>query len=150
MIEMEGKNTPSTEEIVTKLHDFFKHQSDVELAYLFGSAATSTRGKISDIDIGVYLSTELTKKQRNYRKLELISKLCTVLHTNDVDLVIINDASPVISFEIIKPNVPVFIKNTDFKIDVEQSIMSKYLDRQYHEQLMDKVFREKFKLKGFA
>ncbi len=33
---MKGKDNLLTEEIITRLHDIFKHQSDVELVYLFG------------------------------------------------------------------------------------------------------------------
>jgi len=59
-----------------------------------------------------------------------------------------NDASPVISFEIIKPNIPVFIKDEDLKLDVEQEIMSRYLDRKHHENLLNRVFLEMIHEKG--
>ncbi|AKB43803.1 nucleotidyltransferase domain-containing protein, partial [Methanosarcina vacuolata] len=46
------------------LPEFFNKKEYVELAYLFGSTAEGTEGPLSDIDIGVYLSSKLTKGER--------------------------------------------------------------------------------------
>ncbi len=59
-----------------------------------------------------------------------------------------NDAAPVINFEIIKPNVPLFVRDKDLKLDVEQKIMSRYLDRKYHEDFLNRAFLKKIKEKG--
>jgi hypothetical protein len=40
-----------------------------------------------------------------------------------------NDSAPVINFEVIKPNVPLFVRNENLKLDVEQQVVSGYLDR---------------------
>lgn len=58
-----------------------------------------------------------------------------------------NDAAPVINFEIIKPNVPLFVRDKDLKLDVEQKIMSRYLDRKYHEDFLNRAFLKKLKRK---
>lgn len=124
------------EELCIVLPEFFKAREYVELAYLFGSTAEGTEGLLSDIDIGVYLSGKLTKEKRIEKRLELIGELATLLKTNDLNLVVMNDAAPVINFEIIKPNVPLFIRNKDLKLDVEQLIMSRYLDWKSHEDFL--------------
>lgn len=134
--------------LISRLREFFKTQEYVELAYLFGSIADGTGGPLSDIDIGVYLSSKLTKEERIEKRLKLTSELAGFLKTNSIDLVIMNDASIVINFEIIKPNVPVFVKDEDLKLDTEQKIMSRYLDRKYHEDLLNRVFLERFKERG--
>lgn len=136
------------ENLISRLGDFFKSQVDVELAYLFGSTAEGSEGPLSDIDVGVYLSNKLTSEQRIEKRFKLTSELVGFLKTNNIDLVIMNDASLVINFEIIKPNIPLFIKNKDFKLDVEQRIMSIYLDRKYHEELLNRGFLERFKKRG--
>jgi predicted nucleotidyltransferase len=104
-------------------------------------------GALSDIDIGVYLSSKLTKGERIEKRLELIGELSTLLRTDKIDLLIINDSSPVINFEVIRPNVPLFVRDKDLKVDVEQRIISRYLDRKYHEDFLNrellKQIREK-------
>lgn len=38
-----------------------------------------------------------------------------------------------INFEVIRPNVTLFVRNEDLELDVEQQVVSGYLDRKYHE-----------------
>jgi predicted nucleotidyltransferase len=136
------------EAIISKLAEFFKSREYVELAYLFGSTAEENRGPLSDIDIGVYLSSKPTKGERIEKHLELTAELAGFLKTESVDLVVMNDSSPVINFEIIKSNIPVFIRDEDFKLDVEQKVMSLYLDRKYHENLLNRTFLARIEEKG--
>lgn len=51
------------EKLVTRLNEFFWKVDYVELAYLFGSHSKEKAGPLSDIDIGVYLSRSLNKKE---------------------------------------------------------------------------------------
>jgi predicted nucleotidyltransferase len=136
------------EKLISRLAEFFKSREYVELAYLFGSTAEDNRGPLSDIDIGVYLSSKLTKGEKIDRRLELTAELEGFLKTDRIDLVVMNDASPVINFEIIKPNIPLFIRDEDLKHEIEQKVMSRYLDRKYHEDLLNRAFLERIEEKG--
>ena len=136
------------ETLISRLAEFFKSREYVELAYLFGSQSKGKQGSLSDIDIGVYLSSKLTKRERIEKRLELTAELTGFLKTERIDLIVMNDSSPVINFEIIKSNIPIFVKNEDLKLDVEQKVMSSYLDRKYHEDLLNKAFLERIEEKG--
>lgn len=138
------------EQLIPLLEKFFQSHDCVELAYLFGSAAKGKAGALSDIDIGVYLSTGMTKAQRDQKRLELIAKLTTTLKNDRIDLLVINDTPPVLNFEIIKPNVLVLARDHDLKLDVEQRIMSRYLDRKYHEDFLNRTLMKKIMEKGLA
>lgn len=138
------------EKLIPLLEKFFQVHDCVELAYLFGSAAKGKTCALSDIDIGVYLSAGLTKAQRNQKRLELIAKLTTILKNDRIDLLIINDTPPVLNFEIIKPNVLVLVRDRDLKLDVEQRIMSRYLDRKHHEDFLNRTLMKKIMEKGLA
>jgi len=126
------------EVLYTVLPEFFRERGYVELAYLFGSIAERTEGPLSDIDIAVYLSGKLTKGERIEKRLELMGELSDLLKTDRIDLLVMNDAASVINFEVIRPNVPLFVRNEDLKLDVEQQVMSRYLDRKYHEDFLNK------------
>jgi len=138
------------EQLSLLLEKFFQAHDRVELAYLFGSVAKGKAGALSDIDIGVYLSAGLTKAQRNQKRLDLIAKLTTILKNDRIDLLIINDTTPVLNFEIIKPNVLVLVRDHDLKLDVEQRIMSRYLDRKHHEDFLNRTLMKKIMEKGLA
>jgi len=117
-----------------KVKEFLQKQGQVELAYLFGSVALQKAGKLSDVDMAIFLDESLDKKDRFKIKLRLISDLEDILKTGRLDLVIMNDAPVSLNFEIIKANYPLFIRDKDLKVDLEQYIMSRYLDRQYYDQ----------------
>ena len=132
------------------LEEFFKHLEYVGLAYIFGSMARADNGMLSDIDIAVYLKNGLSNQEQNQKRLELISGLTTLLKSNKVDLVIMNRAPPVLNFEVIKVNMPVYVRDRDFKLDVEQKIMSRYLDRKHHEDFLNRSFLKRVAEKGLS
>lgn len=117
-----------------EVKEFLQKQAHVKLAYLFGSVALQKAGKLSDIDIGIFLDESLEKKDKFKIKLKLISDLENILKNNRIDLVIMNDASISLNFEIIKANYPLFIQDKNLKVDLEQYIISRYLDRQYYDR----------------
>ncbi|HWR25374.1 MAG TPA: nucleotidyltransferase domain-containing protein [Methanosarcina sp.] len=143
-------NKLKKEALTSRLQEFFKSREYVELAYLFGSTAEGLEGALSYIDIGVYLSSKLTKGERIEKRLELIGELSTLFRTDKIDLLIINDASQVINFEVIRPNVPLFVRDKDLKVDVEQRIMSRYLDRKYHEDFLNRELLKRIRKKGHS
>lgn len=131
-----------------RLADFFSKQGYVRLAYLFGSVAKGKAGKLSDIDVAVLIDESLNKKQRFDLQLELISDISEILKTDRIDLVVINEAPLSLKFEIIKANYPLFIRDRMEKIDFEQMVMSRYLDRKYYESRAASEFLEKVAVKG--
>ncbi len=138
------------EQLIPLLKEFFQNEEYVELAYLFGSMAEGKAGILSDIDIGVYLSGSLTKAQRNHKRIELIGSLATLLQSDSIDLLIINDTSPVLSFEIIKPNVLIHARDHSLRVDVEHRIMSTYLDWKYYEDRLNQNLLKRIMEQGLA
>lgn len=117
-----------------EVKEFLQKQDQIELAYLFGSVAYGEQGKLSDIDLALFLDESLDKEERFKLNLTLISDLQDILKTDQLDLVIMNDAPVSLNFEVIKANYPLLIRDENFKVDMEVRIMSRYLDRQYYDQ----------------
>ena len=113
-----------------KLIDFFKKRKEVRLAYLFGSASKKERGPLSDIDVGVLLDKSLDRKARFKLRVELISRISSILETNKIDLVIMNQAPLSLSYNIIKYGKILKCDESE-KIKTESRILSMYLDRKY-------------------
>jgi len=69
------------------LSEFFLRDSNVIFAYLFGGMVKDRPNLLSDVDLAVYLKDI---KKLNY--LEMFGKIATTLGTDEIDLVILNNA----------------------------------------------------------
>lgn len=71
------------------LEALFAEDRRVAFAYLFGGLAAGRQRPLSDVDIAVYLDGCEDKAEA---KLSLIGSLSDTLQTDEIDLVILNDA----------------------------------------------------------
>lgn len=122
------------EDDLSSLKKFFGKQKQVRLAYLYGSAAIGNMGKLSDIDLAVYVDDSLSKEERFNLQLSLISGITGIMKTDKVDLAIMNDAPLSLRYEIIKANHPLYVRDEGERIDIEHHILSRYLDRRFYEK----------------
>ena len=115
----------------SRIVKFLGEQEHVELAYLFGSVAEGTAGKLSDIDLAVFLDKSLSKKERFDLQLKLMSDLTSILKTDKVDLTVMNNAPLLLNYNIIKQG-KILKEDIEAKIRVECRILSHYLDMKYY------------------
>jgi len=130
-------------EILTRL---LEDEESVILGYLFGSHAEGKEGPLSDVDVAVFLDETMSKTDRFKLRMKLMARLSSALRTNNVDLVVMNDASIVLNYEVIKHGRGLVVKDHELKLDVESRILSAYLDWMYYErrsmdEFMDGVIR---------
>lgn len=128
--------------------EFLSKQEHIKLAYLFGSVAEGKEGKLSDVDLAVFLDESLSKKEIFNLQLKLISELTSILKIDKVDLVIMNDAPLSLNYEIIKANHPLLVRDEGKKIDFEHGILSRYLDRRYYDKRWAAEFLKKVAERG--
>lgn len=126
-----------------KLQRFLAKQEQVKLTYLFGSCAKGNQGPLSDVDVAIFLDKRLSKKERQKLKLELINVVSSILKTNKLDLVVINDSPVDLNYEIIKHGKILQIRDVGEKTDIESGILSHYLDRKYDEQRSLSIFLDR-------
>ena len=83
--------------------DALRAEPGVVAAYLFGSHAAERAHRESDIDIGVLLDRSIfpTEDARFDARLRLTARLGAALASNVVDLVVLNDVSPVFARAVI-------------------------------------------------
>jgi len=84
-------------QIVKSLKIFFNMKPDILLAFLFGSFASKRLSRSSDVDIGILFKTLPDMDAINDVAEELSSSL-----RREIDLVILNQASPVLKMQILK------------------------------------------------
>ena len=80
-------------------------------AYLFGSHAAGRAHRESDVDLGILLDRSRYPRSadRFEARVQMISDLGTVLHRNDLDLVILNDAPPLFGRKILYEGRRIFL-----------------------------------------
>ena len=113
-----------------KAIELLRREKRVKLAYLFGSAVSGEMGKLSDIDIGIYLDESLSSDKRFKLQLELMGELAYALKTDRVDLIVMNDAPLLLNYNIIRYGKPIKSER-QIKVRFEAKILSRYLDRKY-------------------
>jgi len=102
---------------------------DVVLAYLFGSQAVSEKvqSQSSDIDIAVFFSPTPSLREL----LRFRSDLTHLLKTDRVDLVSLNEASPLLKYEVILGGRAIYCRDSLFQAKFEIKTSSHFLDTQY-------------------
>src|SRR5688572_20303472 len=82
--------------------------SGVRLAYLFGSVSREQERADSDLDLAVLLDEGLPPERRGEIRLRLTTELIGLIHTDDVDVVILNDAPPLLADRVVRTGRLVF------------------------------------------
>ncbi len=97
----------------------------VIFAYLFGSLSRGKRGPLSDVDIAVFLK----KTERPSEiQMEILGNLNAVLKTDEVDLVILNTASPSLRMKILQTKKTLVDKDPAFRHAYESLAMREGMD----------------------
>jgi len=101
---------------------------NVVFAYLFGSQARGQIGPLSDIDIAVCFDEALTHDDRFDLRLGVLGELTDLLKTDSVDVVVLNDAPPLLAHRILKEGVLLFSRDDRGRLEFETNAVLKYLD----------------------
>jgi uncharacterized protein len=125
----------SLEELKKELADFFSVKEEVVLAYLFGSCLQRTFGKEQDIDIALLLDSnfyESMDKGKSYGyQAETIVELMNLLKYNPIDLVILNQCTPVLAYQVIHHGVLLFARSEESRIHFEVSSLKRHADTKH-------------------
>jgi uncharacterized protein len=114
------------EELTPQLEAFFLGRPEVTSAYVFGSVARGTAGRLSDLDLAVLVSDDVA--DRLLLRLDLIAEITALLSTERLDLVILNDASPLLAHRAFTRGVPLFVRDTQRDRDFRDRATHRYLD----------------------
>ncbi len=110
------------EDWLSDLKDYFEKMPSVQLAFVFGSRAGNNVRELSDWDIGIYFRPQEwaeIETERDYPDEYWIwSDLMKILRTDDVDLVILNRASPSLVFNVLRKGIPLVIKDRGLYLDL--------------------------------
>ena len=97
--------------IKNEIINYFKEQPEIVTIYLFGSTVSSSNKKSKDIDIALLIKN---KFKENIDSLSIMTDLSSILN-KDVDIIIMNDASPLLSHEIRKKGKIIFESDQSYR-----------------------------------
>ena len=105
----------------------FVSEFNISLIYIFGSYAKGTNRKDSDIDIAVLINGEIDP----YTQLNILGTLVDIFRTENIDLVILNNANEVLKFQVIKYGKVVYEESQLSRVLFETRAASEYMDMEY-------------------
>jgi len=100
----------------------------VAALYLFGSHAQGAAGPSSDIDVGVLLAARVGREEYFTLRLQYLGRCMDLLGTDKVDLVILNDAPPILAYEVVSRGRLLCQNNREERVTFEADRVGKYLD----------------------
>ena len=101
---------------------------EVLAAYVFGSVATGRTRRNSDVDIAVLLGDNIRPSGMFRYRLRLISELGSALHRPDVDVVILNEAPPLLAHRVLSKGKLVFERSASARIRFQVMTANRYAD----------------------
>jgi uncharacterized protein len=100
----------------------------VAAAYLFGSQARRRTGPLSDVDVAVWTQASLDARQRFDLRLELSAAATRALGGRVVDLVILDDASPLLRHRAWRDGELLIDRDPRTRVRDEARALVEYLD----------------------
>lgn len=101
---------------------------EIRAAYLFGSAAKGRQRPDSDLDVAVLLTRPLDASRSFAYRLKLMTDLGAALHRSDLDVVILNDAPPLLAHRVLSKGKLVFERSASDRIRFQVRIAALYAD----------------------
>lgn len=120
-----SKLPKNIEDMLPKAETYLRSRPDILFAYLFGGLARGKPLPLSDVDIAVYLRETVDSFEK---KLEILGKLTDLLETDEIDLVMLNEAPLTLRMKVLE-NKRIIVDNDPFlRHEYESLTMREYFD----------------------
>lgn len=117
----------SIERIVTS---FLQTRPEIQAAYLFGSIVTGRTRKDSDVDIAVLVVESVMRRDPFRYRIDLMAELMSVLKRDDVDLILLNQAPPLLAHRVLSKGKLIFERSPSARVAFQVQTVNRYLDTQ--------------------
>lgn len=111
--------------LLTALRDRLTPETDVLVAYVYGSHARGTAGPLSDVDVGVLLNEGSDYFQR---RVDLTRAVAEVTGDDAADVVVLNDAPIALSYRVLRDGKVILSRDERSRIRFVVQTIDRYLD----------------------
>lgn len=119
---------PTLATLRTMLRAFLEPREEILEAYVFGSTATGSAQAHSDVDIAVYLRDPRPPASAFGYAADLTAALMHHLRTNRVDVVVLNEAPPLLYHRVLRDGVRILSRDLPATTTREGQALSRYCD----------------------
>jgi hypothetical protein len=127
-----------------ELIDHAKGHDEILAVYLFGSYARNEAGSLSDIDIACLIDSTKVKVNFDF-ELKLLSDINDLFQTDEVTLVVLNNAPLTIQYGVISDSKLIFCRDEGKRQEFENRIVMIYLDFSYYLKEYDRELLRQLK-----
>ena len=121
------------------IEHIFENYEEILLAYLYGSYAKGNQTEFSDIDIGIVIKNDFKVSPLYFA--EVSSKIEKEFNYKiNIDLRILNNATPRFLFQVINNSILLFVNNRRFKHEFELKVLSMYQEIKPMLDMYDKIY----------
>ncbi len=103
-------------------------RNGVALAYLYGSQARGDAGPLSDVDVAVLFGPDVPADERFDRLLRLIGELGSVFHRDDVCVVDLGKAPPLLRHRVYYHGRLLYCADESVRVRFETQTLRDYID----------------------
>ncbi len=125
------------------LKEVLLKDDEIIFGYIFGSYGMNKSSPLSDVDIAFYVSPG---KDAFEKKLAMMEEITSILKTDEVDIVILNEAPLVLCYQVLKTGRLLFSKDERLRLDFVNKVYNLYCDteplRKYAEANLLKRIKE--------
>ncbi len=118
---------PKTKLDFQSIKRYFLGQKDIICVYLFGSCANNKQNRYSDVDLAVLVDSTINRDKYTDLQIKIMNDLAEELKS-EVDVIILNRASPLLKFQIIKSGIKLSDKRRAFDRKFEAAALLEYFD----------------------
>ena len=130
-------STPALDPLVDRLTAVLERRAEVLDAYLFGSLARGDGHAGSDVDVAVYIDEAGAEGGAWGYRADLTTDLMGALNTNDVDVVVLNQAPPLLYHRVLRDGIRLLSRDLEATTERAGMALSRYFDFVPQMQKMD-------------
>lgn len=126
-------------------------ENNIVLAYIFGSFTQDKTGPLSDLDIAILFSKEVSENEYFNRELKLSSRMGSLFKINRVDVINLKTVnSPLLKHNAVFEGKIIFGENSKNRFELEKRIMQEYEDTKHLRSIQNKIMNEQIRIGAFG
>ena len=140
---------------IDRLKAALEARREVLFAYLFGSGYTGRRHKLSDVDVGVFVDwSKCEDHGESQTEIESWGHLCAALQDalgrDDVDVVLLHRAPPLLAERVIRNGTVIFSRDEARRIRWIVDTKNRYCDTRFLRRMLDETLSDRVRSGRFG